>query len=117
MKLLLDEMWPPSVAEALRERGHDVMAVAERPDLRGSPDEAIFEQAVAESWAIVTENVMDYRPLAAAALRAGRPAPALIFTSNRAYPRANRRTAGRLVAALDALLSLEETVEGEHWLS
>lgn len=117
MRLLLDEMWPPSVAEALRERGHEVTAVAERADLRGRPDEETFEQALAGAWTIVTENVMDYRPLAAAALRAGRPAPALVFTSNRAYPRANRRTAGRLVTALDTLLSREEAVEGEHWLS
>ena len=64
VRLLLDEMWPPAIAEALRERGHDVEAVAERRDLRGKPDEAIFEEALARGCAIVTENVVDYRPLA-----------------------------------------------------
>ncbi len=42
MKLLLDEMWSPAIAAALRERGHDVVAVAERSDLRGKPDDVIF---------------------------------------------------------------------------
>ena len=116
MRLLLDEMWPPAIARALRERGHDAVAVAERPDLRGQPDEVIFSEALAESRAIVTENVVDYRPLASAALRAGRDSPTLIFTSNRAHPRASRRTAGRLVMALDTLLTDEDELAGEYWL-
>lgn len=116
MKLLLDEMWPPAVAAALRERGHDVVAVAERSDLRGKPDEVISAEALADARAIVTENVVDYRPLASAALRADRASPTLILTSNRTNPRASRRTAGRLVVALDTLLSTRHSLEGEHWL-
>ena len=116
MRLLLDEMWPPAVAVALRERGHDVVAVAERPDLRGQPDEVIFAEALADDRAIVTENVVDFRPLAAEALRAGRTSPTLILTSNRAYPRASSHTAGRLVMALDRLLATRSSLEGEHWL-
>ena len=116
MKLLLDEMWSPAIAAALRERGHDVVAVAERADLRGTPDDVIFSEALADGRAIVTENIVDYRPLASEALRAGRAAPTLVFTSNRAYPRASRRTAGRMVMALDALLAERDALEGEHWL-
>ena len=116
MKLLLDEMWAPAIAQALRDRGHEVVAVAERPELRGLPDEAIFDAALAEGWVIVTENVVDYRPLAADAMRAGRAYPPVIYTSNRAYPRASRRTAGRLVTALDALLTTRDTIDSEHWL-
>ena len=117
MKLLLDEMWPPAVAAALRDRGHDVVAVAERPDLRGRGDDVIFAEALADDRAIVTEDVVDYRPLAAAALQAGRASPTLIFTSNRAYPRAARRTIGRLEIALDRLLTSRQGLEGEHWLA
>ncbi len=116
MKLLLDEMWAPAIAEALRDRGHAVVAVAERPDLRGLPDEAIFAAAQAEGRVIVTENVVDYLPLAADAMRAGRAYPPIIYTTNRAYPRASRRTAGRLVAALDALLISGIAIQHEHWL-
>jgi hypothetical protein len=34
LKLLLDEMWPPAIAEALRERGHDVVAAHGVLDVR-----------------------------------------------------------------------------------
>lgn len=100
----------------MRESAHDAVAVSERSDLRGQPDEVIFAEALADARAIVTENVVDYRPLASAAIRGGRASPTLIFTSNRTYPRAGRRTAGRLVVALDALLTTRDRLEGEHWL-
>lgn len=116
MKLLLDEMWPPAIASALRDRGHDVVAVAERPEWRGRDDESIFSEALLRGRVIVTENVVDYRPLAAAAARAGRVSPGLIFTSDRAFPRARSRTIGRLVEALDTLLTMEDRLKGEHWL-
>ena len=43
---------------------------------------------------------------------AGRAHPVRIFTSNRAFPRASRRTAGRLVLALDAFLRTGEAAAG-----
>jgi predicted nuclease of predicted toxin-antitoxin system len=118
VKILLDEMWSPAVARQLRRRGHDVQAVAERPDLRGQPDAVVFTAAQAEMRAIVTENVVDFRPLATQALREGRPHAGVIFTRDRVFPRADRRTIGRLVSALDALLSRELDQENlEFWLS
>ncbi len=114
MKLLLDEMWPPAVAEALRRRGHDVVAVAALPDLRGKSDEEIVEVALAEGRVIVTENVVDYRSLMAIAMRDGRDFPPLIFTSNRRWPRA-KGVVGRLIEALDALLTADEPITGEYW--
>ena len=116
VRLLLDEMWPPAVAEALRERGHDAMAVAEYPELRTKPDAVIFEQALREGWAIVTEDVADYRMLAAKARDDGREAPAFVFTSPRAWPRGRQPMIGRLVTALDALLNEPAGPEGEYWL-
>ncbi|MCY3647229.1 MAG: DUF5615 family PIN-like protein [Chloroflexi bacterium] len=116
MKLLLDEMWSPRIAEALRRRGHTVVAVTERPDLRTQPDSIIFERARTEGWVIVTEDVADYRELAAAALDAGLEAPALVFTSNRGWPRGSTQRIGRLVVALDTLLQEHAELEGEYWL-
>jgi hypothetical protein len=117
LKLLLDEMWPQSIAEELRRRGHDVNSVAERPDLRGQPDEVIFAVARAERRAIVTENVGDYRPLAVAELQTGRHFAGMLFTSNRSFPRGDPRTVGRLVSVLEALLSAPTELEGiERWL-
>ena len=111
-------MWPPGIASQLQRRGHDVVAVAERPELRGQPDAAIFAAAQAEGRVIVTENVIDYRLLATHALKEGRSHPGMIFTSNRRFPRHDPRTAGRLVTALDELLSRGvEAIGFEYWLS
>jgi predicted nuclease of predicted toxin-antitoxin system len=116
VRLLLDEMWPPSVAEQLRGRGHDVVAVAERPELRTQPDEVIFAAAQGEERAIVTEDP-GFRRLAAETLRSARPHPGLILTSDRSYARSDPRTYGRLVSALHALLVSEVDLrDREHWL-
>lgn len=118
MKLLLDEMWPPEAAAQLRRRGHDVVAVAERPDLRTQEDEVIFAAAQDEDRAVVTENVADYRPIADSLLQHGRSHGGLILTTDRRFPRHDPRTLGRLIAALDALLSSATDIRGrEYWLS
>ena len=93
-----------------------MVTVAELPKLRGQPDEAVFAFAGGEGRAIVTENVPDFRLLVAAEVRAGRPHPTLTLTSDRAYPRRDRRTADQFVAALDAPLSGEDLRAGEYWL-
>jgi hypothetical protein len=116
VKILLDEMWPPVIAAELRRRGHNVLAVAERPDLRGQPDDVIFELAQAEGWTVLTENVADYLPLATAYRERGQAHAGLIFTSHRRYPRSDPRTIGRLVSALDTLLLADpKTIELEYW--
>ena len=117
LRLLLDEMWGARIARQLRDRGHDVVSVVERPDLRTKVDAVILAAALAENRAVVTEDRGDYRRLVAAEARAGRPHPALILTSDHRWPRANRRTLGRLVTALDALLASGAEIEGEHWLA
>jgi hypothetical protein len=60
VKLLLDEMLPAALAEALRERGVDVSAVQERPELRGLADPDVFAVAQREGRAIVTYNREDF---------------------------------------------------------
>ena len=118
MKLLLDEMWSPQIAQQLRNRGYDVLAVAERPDLRGAPDANVFDAAQAEGRAIVTENVPDFRFLGLGALAQRRTHAGLIFTSDRTFPRGNPRTPGRLVAALNRfLVTTSDLTNNEHWLS
>lgn len=108
MKLLLDEMFSPRIAERLRrEHGHDVTAVAESDELRGLPDAGIFLSAQEEERAIVTENVRDFRPLARERQAMGKVHFGLVLTTNRAFPRGDPRTAGRLVRALSDLLKAE----------
>lgn len=108
MKLLLDEMLPPTIAKRLREEhGRDVVAIAERDELRGLQDADIFRIAQEEERTIVTENVRDFRPIAREWQAMGRVHFGLVLTTNRRFPRARSRTAGRLVRALSDLIGAE----------
>ena len=79
----------------------------------------ILAAARDEDRVLVTEDAKDFRPLALAEMDEGRPYPAFIFTDNDVWLRSRSgvRAGGRLVRALDALLSSGRTVEGEHWLT
>lgn len=103
-RLLLDEMFSPAIASELRALGHDVIAVADRPDLRSKSDEEIFTWASADKRWLLTENVKDFRPIMLRALPAGAPGCGLLFTSSRAFPR-SRKSPGSLIRALDAWLT------------
>jgi len=76
MKLLLDEMYAPRIAEQLRARGHDVALVHDPADrrLEGVPDDEAWASAVADGRALVSENVQDFRRIEAGALGRGDPA-------------------------------------------
>lgn len=104
MRLLLDEMYPPAIAEQLRERGHDVEAVVAKPELRSLPGEQLFAVAQSERRAVVTENVVDFAPIADVHDRRGAVHHDLIFLSPAKYRRGDASTIGRMVEALDALL-------------
>jgi len=103
-RLVLDEMFSPAIAAALRELGHDVVAVAERVDLRSMTDDHLFVWSAAEQIWLVTENVKDFRPIMLRALQAGGAITGLLFTSSRAFPR-SRRNPGPLIQSLHAWLS------------
>jgi hypothetical protein len=101
--LALDEMFSPAIAVALRDLGHDVIAVAERPELRAMTDDAVFAWAAGQGRRLVTENVKDFRPILLQALQAGSPILGLVFTTSRAFPR-SRKNPGPLIQALHAWL-------------
>ena len=63
MKVLLDEMYPARLADALRAEGVEVKTVAEL-GLNGSADPDVFAAAVARGYAVLTENVGDFTRLA-----------------------------------------------------
>jgi Domain of unknown function (DUF5615) len=97
-------MFSPKIAEALRERGREVVAVAERVDLRAMTDDDLYAWATAEGCWLLTENVKDYRPIMLRALQAGGAAASLLFTSSRTFPR-SRQNPGPLIEAIDAWLT------------
>ena len=114
MRLLLDEMHAPAVAEALVASGHDVVAVAAEPELRGCSDRGLLEHACAADQAIVTENIGDFSSLAAGWASEARDHCGLVFTSPRRFNRASLAYPGSLIAALGAFLA-SPPVEGRSW--
>lgn len=108
-------MYPSLIARELRARGHDVVSVHESPG-SGTSDERVLDHARFEGRAVLSENVRDFRPLAAALLVAGERHAGLVFTTDKRWPRSDP---GALIAALEALLisMSEQPVDGELWLS
>ncbi len=115
--LLLDEMHAPVVAAILRERGYDVTAVADSPDLRAMTDDELLAYAAGQGRRIVTENIKDFRRLLLRADESGQSTATLLFTSSRTFPR-TRRNPGPLIDALDAWLAASGAADrpAEDWL-
>jgi predicted nuclease of predicted toxin-antitoxin system len=105
VRLLLDEMFSPVLAQQLRERRHDVEAVKEHHSLISLPDPELFARAQMGEQAVVTENVADFMALHAHYAALGHVHHGLILTSNATFPRGHGATLGALVRALDELLS------------
>lgn len=111
--LLLDEMYPPALAKMLRDRGHDVLAVAGMPELAGSPDEAVLDAATGDGRCLVTENVRDFAVLARYASHSG-----LLFVNAERWP----RTPAAIKRLADALSQVMASARvpgpgGVGWLS
>jgi len=87
---------------SLRELGHDVIAVAERSDLRSMVDSEVLAWAINETRWLLTENVKDFRPLLLSAMQA-EARIGVLFTSSRTFPR-SRKNPGPLIEALDQWL-------------
>lgn len=121
MRLLLDEHYHPVIAEELRRRGFDVIAVAEtgfvaRGGLRGLLDQPLLRRAMAEDRVLVTENVRDFVPIHRALLSRGETHAGIIVTSSRRYSR-HHDVLGRLILTLAALMEERQSLSGELvWL-
>jgi predicted nuclease of predicted toxin-antitoxin system len=101
MRLVLDEMHSWRAALALRNAGHDVVAVVDEVGLRGIADEALLEWAANEDRVVVTENRDDFRQLGVKWAAGRRHHPGILLTTKRRFPPTEP---DRLVAALDHLL-------------
>ena len=120
LKLLLDEMFSPAIARALRDRGHDAVAVAERPEWRAFSDIEVIAVARRERRVVVTANLRDFRPLHRDLVPPGGAGHAGLVLVPTSY-RLRRQDVGRLVAGLDALLGShpgeDALANGEAWLT
>ena len=101
MRAILDEQLSPQIAVVLRKTGYDVDAVVDREDLAGCSDRIILEVAHREGRAVVTNNIKDFRPLAAEWLAQGRVHAGLIL-----LPSARTRTRNAIAAVAGAIESV-----------
>jgi hypothetical protein len=103
VKVLVDEMYPAAVAEALRARGIDAATVANLR-LGGSPDAEIFGEAVAGGFCVLTENVGDFARIAAEHSTGGRHHAGLLIALSSRF---SRRPAG-LQPLIDAIRDIAD---------
>jgi hypothetical protein len=109
-------MHTPVVARTLRERGHDVIAVAEKPEMYSVSDPDLYRWAAEHGRCVVTENIKDFCRIHAAARGTGAECGGLLYTSSKTFPR-SRRNPGSLIEALDAWLAQAgERSPDEDWL-
>jgi predicted nuclease of predicted toxin-antitoxin system len=116
VKALLDEQLSPQIAVLLGEAGYDVQAVADRPELLGRSDRTLFEIASSEGRAVITNNVKDFRPLAAEWLAQGRVHAGLIL-----LPSSRTRTRDAIAALAQRIQTVLQDNPGglsgsERWI-
>lgn len=94
--VLLDEMYPPVLAQCLRDKGYDIVAVLDvQVGLASRSDDDVLAWAARNDRCVVTENVSDFARLAAL----GVPHAGIVFVSAQRFP----RTASGLVRLGDAI--------------
>jgi predicted nuclease of predicted toxin-antitoxin system len=101
VKLLLDEMYPASLAERLCAAGIDTTTVAEL-GIAGSSDPEVFAAANATGHVLLTENVQDFAAIAAEHSAAGGRHPGILIALSSRF---SRRAVGQpsIVAAIQAV--------------
>jgi GAF domain-containing protein len=117
VRALLDEQLSGQIARLLRERGLDVEAVVERADLIQAPDREVIEVAAREGRAVVSNNIKDFRPLAAERVTDGRGHAGLILLPARRSR--GRDATGALAEAIEAVMRAHPGgIPGaEHWIA
>jgi len=120
LRLLLDEHFPPEIAERLREDlGHDVVSVSGTLRLEGKADAFLLDHAAGERRAIVTQDIRDFAALHSRYLQQDRTHYGIVFAPSRRFSR-NKRHIGEIVRALNIFMRshpLEDTMKDAiHWL-
>jgi hypothetical protein len=108
--LLLDEMFSGIIAEQLRAKGHNVLAVVADPALVGLADDQILAHATAARRALVTANIKDFIPLDARYRAASQAHVGLILVSAETFPQDRTFTAA-IISALSALLDQPSQIQ------
>ncbi len=104
MKLLLDEMYGHTMAQALRDRGGSTLAVVEDPGLRGLDDASMLLVAARDERVLVTENVSDVVRLHGQFLADGHLHAGIVIVVAHRFPRRGRDVE-RVATAVDDFFS------------
>jgi predicted nuclease of predicted toxin-antitoxin system len=119
VRLLLDEMISATVAEQLRARGHDVIAVQDPglEHLRGVDDCVLLDHAAEAHRALVTDNSPDFIRCHQRRVDRDKPHFGLLLFTNDTFPR-HRHDAfvGQLLAALEDQLLAHADDNDSSWV-
>jgi hypothetical protein len=124
VRLLLDEMWTPTIALELRKRDFDVIAIGEPTHASryaGISDDEVFARAQDDGRAIVTDNIADHEQVRRDRESRGQAHHGLVYALNPPFNRhRGERVIGRMVNALAHFLSspdaAEEPLNRAHYL-
>jgi predicted nuclease of predicted toxin-antitoxin system len=105
LKLLLDEMYPPALAQTLRAVGIEAATVVEI-GLAGRSDPDVLATAATDGYVLLTENVADFARIAAAHVVGGGHHPGVLIALSSRF---SRRPGG--IAAIAAAV---RAVADEH---
>ena len=118
MKLLLDAQLSHEIATELCSRGHDAVAITSRPDLAdNTSDPQVMTIAHGEGRVTVTNNVKDFKPIAAARLASGEGHSGLISVSS-SVPR-TKASVRHLADAIEQLIEAnpDGLANSERWIA
>lgn len=97
-------MLSPVIARQLRERGHDVTVIQGTPEYEQLSDREVMDLSRYARRAVVTNNLVDFRPLHHEAITPGGPGHwGMVFMAGN-YRRTKADT-GRIARALEAKLA------------
>ncbi len=119
MRLLLDEMIGAVVAEELRNRGHDIVAVqdASQAHLRGADDCLLLSHADDERRAVVTDNVADFFRCHQRRIDAGQGHHGLLFFTNQTFSRHRHDLfVSQVIPALERALDSSPDDDASGWI-
>ena len=112
MRLLLDEMWTPTIALQLRKRDLDVIAICEPAHAAryaGISDEEVFARAQENGRGIVTDNIADFEQARHDRESRGQAHHGLIYALDPPFNRhRGERVIGQMVNALAYFLLLPD---------
>jgi predicted nuclease of predicted toxin-antitoxin system len=114
VRLLLDEMWTPTIALELRKRDFDVVAITEPAQAgryAGIADDEVLARAQKDCRAIVTDNIADFEQARRDHESRGQIHHGLLYALNPPFNRhRGERVIGQMVNALAHFLASQDAV-------